>query len=306
MKRITSKRITSRGIGNFIIIGLLSLTVACSMSRKKEEAKHASEQETAAMAAAAASAAASASTDDSDANAGGKASDEHYAMMSSTSAHDGHAAAGKGTKQDLAVPSHRKIGPVPPDKSLSWLINGNTRYTKGFFRNDGMMSKDRKRLTRGQSPHAVVLSCADSRVPPEILFDQKLGEIFVVRAAGEALDASTIGSVEYAVEHLGSNLLVVMGHESCGAVKAAFETNEGDPGLTPNLDRLLSDIRPRISKFKGRAPTHNFVSESWANVLGVAKDLLNRSKVIRSAVASGDLVIKPALYHMDSGRVDWK
>lgn len=82
-----------------------------------------------------------------------------------------------------------------------------------------MGASDLKRLSTGQKPHTIVLSCSDSRVPPEVLFDQKLGEIFVIRTAGQAIDSSVLASIEYAVSHLGTNLIVVMGHESCGAVK---------------------------------------------------------------------------------------
>jgi hypothetical protein len=105
---------------------------------------------------------------------------------------------------------------VEAKTSFRWLQNGNKRFVTESLRKDGQSKKDRIRLVSGQKPHAIVLSCSDSRVPPEVLFDQKLGEIFVVRTAGEALDNTAIASIEYALEHLGSHLLVVMAHESCG------------------------------------------------------------------------------------------
>ncbi len=200
---------------------------------------------------------------------------------------------------------HRAEGGVAPDKALGWLKNGNTRFTKGFYRKDGATTKDRVRLSSGQKPHAVVLSCSDSRVPPEIVFDQKLGEIFVVRAAGEALDFATIASIEYAIAHLGANLLVVLGHESCGAVKAALEAPEGG-GATPSLAGLVADLKPRLARFSPTKPSPMYVAEGWANTLGVAKDLLARSPIIRQAVADGSVMIKPALYHLGSGVVEWK
>ena len=114
---------------------------------------------------------------------------------------------------------------VAPDTALKWLMNGNNRFVKTQLRmKEGQKPADIKRLSSGQQPHAIVLSCSDSRVPPELVFDQKLGEIFVVRTAGEALGDNAVGSIEYAVEHLGSRLIVVMGHTSCGAVKAAHAT----------------------------------------------------------------------------------
>ncbi len=192
---------------------------------------------------------------------------------------------------------------IAPDQSLRWLTNGNTRFTGKNFRKDGRSAADRQRLVAGQHPHAIVLSCADSRVPPEIVFDQALGEIFVIRVAGEALDSSVIASVEYAVEHLGPRLLVVMGHTKCGAVDTAIKVKEGTSAGSPDLDRLLADIRPRLSSISTEKLSPNLEVESTVNADGVARDLLKRSEIVRKKVDAGDLVIKPALYRMDSGKV---
>lgn len=202
------------------------------------------------------------------------------------------------------TPSHR--GAVPSEKALGWLKNGNTRFVKHHLRNDGDLPKDRARLVAGQKPHSIVLSCSDSRVPPEVVFDQKLGEIFVIRAAGEVLDASTIASVEYAVEHLGSNLILVLGHESCGAVKAALATLDGADAGSPWLNKLVQDIHPRVMSFKGKPVSEGAVIEGWANVSGVAKDLVDRSQIVRDAVNTGEVKIQTALYHLGSGVVEFK
>jgi len=202
--------------------------------------------------------------------------------------------------------SHHEAKGVDPDKALGWLKNGNKRYVKSSVRKDGQSRKDIHRLAQGQAPHAIVLSCSDSRVPPEIVFDQKLGELFVVRNAGESPDTASIASIEYAVEHLGSRLLVVMGHTSCGAVKAALNTMDGGDAGSPALNALVHDIHPRLSEFKGRAPASAKVEkESWANANGVVKDLLERSAILRERVASGHLKIQSALYHLDDGKVDF-
>jgi carbonic anhydrase len=199
-----------------------------------------------------------------------------------------------------------KIEGVEPEQSLRWLQNGNTRFRKGFLRKDGQSKADVSRLAKGQKPHAIILSCSDSRVPPEIVFDQKLGEIFVIRTAGEALDDNAIGSIEYAVEHLGSRLLVVMGHTSCGAVKAAIQTIKGADAGSPALNHLVADIHPRIREaLAAGAPASNVERESWANAAGVAQDLVKRSAILRDAVEKGHLLIKPALYDLDSGEVKW-
>ncbi len=201
--------------------------------------------------------------------------------------------------------AHHDDKGVPPEKSLGWLKNGNTRYVKGSLRKDGQSAKDVKRLVSGQTPHAIVLSCSDSRVPPEIVFDQKLGEIFVVRNAGEIPDSASVASIEYALEHLGSRLLVVMGHTSCGAVKAAISTLDGADAGSPSLNNLVHDIHPRIASFKDKKHAADVEAESWANARGIAQDLMARSEIIRARVASGALMIQPALYHLDSGKVDF-
>ena len=205
----------------------------------------------------------------------------------------------------MSATSHHAAEPaVSAEQALKWLQNGNKRYLSRANRTDGKSQKDRERLGKGQHPHAIVLSCADSRVPPETVFDQALGEVFVVRTAGESLDSSVIASLEYAVEHLGPRLLVVMGHTSCGAVKAALDTPEDKSAGSPSLDKLVGDIRPRIpNRTPAAAPSAGLEIESAANAQGVAADLLKRSEIIRARVEKGDLLIKPALYYLDSGSV---
>jgi len=194
---------------------------------------------------------------------------------------------------------------VSAEQSLRWLTNGNIRFVKKNFRKDGRSEQDRKRLLEGQKPHAIVLSCADSRVPPEIVFDQALGEIFTIRVAGEALDDSVIASIEYAVEHLGPKLLVVMGHTQCGAVKATLTTKEGESAGSEHLDKLIADIRPHLKTVSSEKTSPNLEIESTLNADGVARDLVHRSEIIRKKVEAGELKIKPALYRMDSGKVSF-
>lgn len=195
---------------------------------------------------------------------------------------------------------------VSPETSLKWLMNGNSRFNKSHLRRDGQAHKDVVRLSSGQQPHAIVLSCSDSRVPPEIVFDQKLGEVFTVRTAGQSLDNNAIGSIEYAVEHLGSRLIVVMGHTACGAVKAAHGTLGGSSAGTPALDALVHDIHPRIAEFKSKTPSEKFQKESWANAEGVARDLIRRSTLLGSKWEKGELWIVPSLYDLSSGEVAFR
>lgn len=191
---------------------------------------------------------------------------------------------------------------ISAEQSLGWLKNGNIRFVKGRFRSDGRRQSDVKRLVSGQKPHAIILSCSDSRVPPEHVFDQSLGEIFVIRVAGEALDASVIASVEYAVEHLGVKNVVVMGHTHCGAVKAAIAARPGVSSGSPSLDSLVSDIKPRLPASVGNTDVAN---EAFENAKGISRDLLKRSKILSEKVNSSDVKVSPALYHLESGKVEW-
>lgn len=204
------------------------------------------------------------------------------------------------------VASNRKAGPVGADKALGWLKNGNIRFVKNRFRKDGAQAADRKRVASHSAPHAVVLADSDSRVPPEVIFDQKLGEIYVVRVAGLSLNENVIGSIEYAMEYLGSNLIVVLGQESSPAIKAALGTLDGGGLGSPNLNGLIAAIRPHLQEFRGKAPSENLVAEAWANNDGVAHELSDRSQIIREGLTSGDVKIAQGVYHLNSGVVDWK
>ena len=200
----------------------------------------------------------------------------------------------------------RKKGDINAEKAYTYLQNGNKRFYTSHVRNDGFKIKDRTRLIASQSPHAIILSCSDSRVPPEVIFDQKLGEIFVIRTAGQALDFAAIASIEYAISHLGSNLIVVMGHESCGAVKAALSTLKGGDAGSSWLNKLVADLHPHLKQFTELKQTDGVIVESWANVEGVTKDLLERSDIVKKVIDSGEVTIQKALYHLGSGEVEWR
>ena len=133
------------------------------------------------------------------------------------------------------------------NEALERLKEGNERFVQDKLDGKLQNSERKNSLTGGQSPYAIILSCADSRVVPELAFDSGLGEIFVVRVAGNVANPSSIASIEYAVAHLGTKLIVVMGHESCGAVAAAVAG--GDNG--PNLNHLLGFISPVVEKNQG-------------------------------------------------------
>ena len=180
--------------------------------------------------------------------------------------------------------------------ALNKLKKGNDNFVNDT-ENVQVTASIRQGLTGGQSPYAIILSCADSRVLPESVFDANAGEIFTCRVAGNIANTSSIASIEYAVAHLGTKLIVVLGHESCGAVGAALAG--GDNGY--NLNHLLSHITPALAKCD---------SEDVNDVVRVnaqlnAEELIARSSIISNAVNNEGLEIKSAFYNLGSGKVDF-
>jgi carbonic anhydrase len=189
---------------------------------------------------------------------------------------------------------------ISADEALDRLKAGNARFASGVLAGQTVGARRRTELAGGQSPYAIVLSCADSRVPPEIVFNVGLGDIFVVRAAGQVADHSVLASVEYAVEHLRSPLLVVMGHEACGAVKATIETTTSQG---PHQDYLINAIRPAVDSTRSAPEKERLTAAIFANVVQVIGDTLARSDVVRHTVESGKLRVVGAYYELVSGRV---
>jgi carbonic anhydrase len=185
--------------------------------------------------------------------------------------------------------------------ALKALMAGNQRFVRGQLSSvvPQELAQRRAELALGQKPFAIVLCCSDSRVGPEIVFDQELGNIFVVRTAGEVLDAAGIGSIEYAVAHLGSPLLVVLGHEQCGAVAAAV-ADAKEPG---HIADIVKAIRPAVAQTKGQPgdPLSNAVR---ANALDIAAQLPKRSKIISEKVKAGKLTVKAATLSLMTGQVE--
>lgn len=180
---------------------------------------------------------------------------------------------------------------VTADAALKILKDGNKRFSSDRPVHERQDIERRSELGGGQEPFAIILSCADSRVVPELIFDTGLGEIFVVRVAGNIANTSSIASIEYAVAHLGTKLIVVLGHESCGAVGAAVDNS--DNGY--NLNHLVCHIKPALSN----ASVNTIVKK---NAKLTAKELASRSSIIDKAKG---LKIKPAYYELVSGKVKW-
>jgi carbonic anhydrase len=191
-----------------------------------------------------------------------------------------------------------------PEVSLDRLRAGNARFAADPTIPLPIEEGRRAQLTGGQAPFAGILSCADSRVPPEVVFNTGLGDLFVVRAAGEVVDRSVLASLEYGAEHLHLPVIVVMGHESCGAVKTAVEVGPtARSSLGPNLDYLVKAIQPAVARAARSLFEEPLKAAVLANVEQIVTDLQTQSGILRQFVDAGKLQIVGAYYELGSGHV---
>lgn len=186
------------------------------------------------------------------------------------------------------------------EKSLQLLLDGNQRFTSGHFAKKDF-AKERAELTKGQHPYAIILSCSDSRVPPEIIFDESLGKLFIIRVAGNVVDSVILGSIEYAAEHLHTKLLIVLGHESCGAVTAALKGGEVPPNIAQIVKRIEPAVKKALSQKLEKSHELDFAIEE--NVKDQIKASLHNSTILKELVESKELQIVGAVYNLKTGAV---
>ena len=212
---------------------------------------------------------------------------------------------------------------VNPTDAIARLKEGNGRFTGGnqqhphqssnertemaanSYENLGMTAagaaKRREELAKSQHPFAIIVGCADSRVPPEIVFDQGLGDLFVLRVAGNIINDHSLGSIEYAVDHLAVRLIVVLGHQRCGAVKAAKETIAAKGKAPGHIQSLVTAIQPAVqATVKG-----DLEATTEANVRNVVQALRVSTPVLKPKVDSSDLKVIGATYSLDTGAVSF-
>jgi len=189
---------------------------------------------------------------------------------------------------------------ITADSVLAELKTGNKHHVAHRYQHPHETLDRQRQLASGQHPHAEILSCSDSRVPPEIVFDQGLGDLFIVRVAGNVAADTEIGSLEYGAEHLHVPLIVVLGHESCGAVTAAVQ---GGPP-EGHIGSLVDLIKPAVEKTRGMSgdPVSNAVR---MNVELVVKQLRTSTPILSELVAHGKLRIVGAVYSIETGAVTW-
>jgi carbonic anhydrase len=189
---------------------------------------------------------------------------------------------------------------VTAAEALARLKAGNERFATGAVAGSRLDPARRAALQQGQAPFAIVLSCADSSVPPELIFDAGFGDLYVVRAAGQVMDQAVLASVEFGAGQLQAPLLVVVGHEFCDTVKVAMGTA---PAPGPHFDVVLKAIRPAVDRAADAPERDRLRTAVLANVEQVVNDGLRTSAVLAQRVASGQLAVVGAFFEIESGRV---
>jgi carbonic anhydrase len=225
-----------------------------------------------------------------------------------------------------ADPVHPDQPIVPPAEAMSRLKEGNGRFTAGnpkhphdsvderkymaanSYENAGTISlgmtteqaaKRRAELSKSQHPFAIILSCSDSRVPPEIVFDEGLGDLFIVRVAGNVLNDEGLGSIEYGVDVLGARLIVVLGHQSCGAVDAAMKTVAAKGKAPGHIQSLVTAIKPVVDS----TPKGDLDTMIKANVKHIVDALRSSTPILKARVDSGEVQVIGGYYTLETGAV---
>jgi carbonic anhydrase len=189
---------------------------------------------------------------------------------------------------------------ITAEQAMKNLVEGNARFVSNQATHPNQAAKRRVEVVSGQHPFAIIVGCSDSRVPPEVLFDQGIGDLFVVRTAGQVMDDVTIGSIEYAVEHLNVPLIVVLGHDACGAVKATIEGGTA-PG---HLGSLVEFIKPAVDEAKASGNESQLLNSSIdINVRNIVNELSATKPILSSKIKEGKLKIVGARYLLNSGTV---
>lgn len=202
----------------------------------------------------------------------------------------------------LVAAAPAQASPHPDPDPLARLLAGNRRFISGHARHPHQSLADLHEVAAGQHPFAITVGCADSRVSPELLFDQGLGDLFDNRVAGNIVDDLLLGSIEFAVEEFASPLIVVVGHERCGAITATIDAIESGGAAPGHIGTIVDALRPIVEPVLSQPgdPVENAVR---ANVRAQVAQLLSRSELIASHVAAGELRVAGARYDLDTGRV---
>ncbi|MCE9558222.1 MAG: carbonic anhydrase [Armatimonadetes bacterium] len=225
-----------------------------------------------------------------------------------------------GAKKSLGNGSSIRVYAPEPEMTVALAVEklkeGNARFAKRKTQNPHRDTGRLAEVAKSQAPFAAVLGCADSRLSPELIFDQGFGDLFVVRVAGNVVDLFGTASMEYCVEHLGAKVIIVLGHERCGAVKAACDTfasrsettvasmdTEGHAAMATSIPSLIEHIMPSVNRAATTKPFSLIDTAIAFNAQDSKKQLLSGSPMIKAMVAKGELKVLSGVYDLDTGLV---
>jgi carbonic anhydrase len=205
-----------------------------------------------------------------------------------------------GAKEMKAPPKPQNV--ISPDASLERLLKGNARYVEGVSRRHDF-KHEREALAKGQNPYAAILSCADSRIAPEYAFDSGRGDLFVCRVAGNFANTETIASLEYAVAVLNAPLILVLGHESCGAVDAAIKSLADNTTLPGHMPSLVTGVAPAV-KAVSQQGGDTLSKAIRQNVIDTVANLTSATPILSAAVEQRKIRVVGGIYRLRDGRVE--
>ena len=202
------------------------------------------------------------------------------------------------------MPANESVAGPSSAEALRFLKEGHARYVNGKSIHPNITANRRRETAKnGQHPFVTILSCADSRVPPEIIFDAGISDLFITRIAGNVADTDEIGTIEYGVEHLGTPLLVIMGHTKCGAVTAVVNGSKVHGSIPPLVDNIIPAVE--LARAKNGGTESLIIAAIEENIRQAMHDILARSSIVRELIEEKKLVMTGALYDIESGKISW-
>lgn len=191
---------------------------------------------------------------------------------------------------------------ITADEALNRLIDGNRRFAANKTSSPNRSENRRLEIVQGQQPYAIILGCVDSRVPPELIFDQGLGDLFVIRSAGQVIDDAILGSIEFGVAQLGLPLILVLGHTKCGAVTATIEILEKNVPVEGAIGTLVENIKPAVERAIGHG--EDLIDQAARMNVALEISRLNESPILSGAIKAGRTKIVGAFYNLSTGLVE--
>ncbi|MDB6080753.1 MAG: cynT [Chlamydiia bacterium] len=198
----------------------------------------------------------------------------------------------------LSLLSSTLLSAMPPEEALKRLVEGNQRYVDGKLIHPNRDEETRSKMAEGQAPYAIILGCSDSRVPPEIIFDQGLGELFIVRVAGNVAGPIELDSIEFSAIHFKSAVILVLGHKNCGAVQAVLQND------TKDIESIAVLIEPAVKAAEKLSREGDLVERAVKMNVEMVTEQLRKNEVLAKRIESKQLQVVGGYYDLESGKVE--